>query len=99
MNRKTLEKYAEMKDFQKSYNGQVKEQEGKVIKAMKREGAQTAKLEVGTFSLIQYKTWEYSSITTAAAKHLAELEQFERDNGVAKVVGEKDGVRFTPSKN
>ena len=99
MNKKTLIKYAEMKDFQKAYNSQVKDQEGSVMKLLKNEKLDSIKLEsVGSFSLITYKTWKYSPEATKVEAQLKLLQEIERQNGYAKVVGETEGVRFTASK-
>ena len=98
MNKQPLEKYAELKNFSKALAVQVKEAEQKVLGVIKRAGFDSVKIEVGNFSIVQYKTWQYSQTVTRMEAMLKLAQATERNDGTAKVIGETEGVRFTPSK-
>ncbi len=98
MNKKILEKYAELKDFSKSLALEVKDVEGKVLKVIRGEGVKSISLPVGTFTIVDYTQYEFSEAVEKAAAKLSLLKQKEIVMGIAKATKESEGVRFTPTK-
>ena len=99
MNKKTLEKLADLKDTQKALAVAVKDQEQVVMKAMKDEGLSKIEIEVGAFTIVKYPSYKYSAPLRKAEAALKTAQALERVSGKAKVVGETEGVRYMPSQH